>query len=266
MSDPQSPAGRPASRTWSPELYLRFEEQRSRPARDLLAQVGQRAPAHVVDLGCGPGNSTQLLAERWPTARIVGTDTSAKMLAAARLRLPEATFELGDIAGWTPPEQTDVVFANAVFQWVPDHLAHLARILGALRPGATLAIQVPDNLDEPSHRLMRTVAELPAFAADLSFVKRAPIHPVRTYFEALQPLARTVDVWHTAYNHVLDGAGAIVEWVRGTGLGPYLEPLDPARRELFLAEYRARIADAYPAMRDGRVILRFPRLFIVATK
>jgi trans-aconitate 2-methyltransferase len=254
------------TQTWSPAQYLKFEDERTRPARDLLAQVRQDAPRGVVDIGCGPGNSTALLAARWPGADVMGIDTSDAMLAEARARLPDARFEPGDAASWLPGAGVDVVFANAVYQWVPDHLHQLARVAAQLEAGAVLAVQMPDNLMQPMHVLMRAVAARAPFAAKLAGAARDPLPPVAAYYEALTPHARRVDIWHTVYNHAMADAAAIVEWIKATGLGPFLQRLDAAEKEAFLALYSAEIARAYPPAADGRVLMAFPRLFIIAER
>jgi len=251
---------------WSPSLYTRFEDERTRPARDLLAQVPLAAARRVVDMGCGPGNSTELLAARYPDAELIGLDSSPAMLAAARERLPGARFEPADASVWTPEPGTDIVFANAIYQWVPGHLEQLPRVLEALPAGGCLAVQMPDNLAEPSHEIMRQVATDGPWADRLLTAPRAPLPPVRTYYDALKPFAGHVEIWHSIYNHVLADAVAIVEWVKSTGLKPFLEPLTPDERTEFVARYQARISDAYPATADGKVLLRFPRLFMVAVR
>lgn len=253
---------------WSATQYLKFEDERTRAARDLLAQIPSEHPRTVVDIGCGPGNSTELLVRRWPQAAVTGIDTSADMLRQARERLRAQTFIEANVAHWMPPPDTDVLFANAIFQWVPDHLKQLARLVGALPPGGVLAVQMPDNLDEPSHILMREVAFQEPFRtplADAARMRDALPRP-RDYYDALQPLCSRLEIWHTIYNHVLDDASAIVEWVKGTGLRPFLDPLEVPERKLFVAEYAARVAAAYLPQRDGKVLLRFPRIFIVAVR
>jgi len=257
---------RSASEDWNPSLYLKFEDERTRPPRDLLAQVPLAQARRVVDVGCGPGNSTELLALRWPQAQVIGIDSSPSMVKQASERLPAARFEVADVASWQPPAGTDLIFGNAVFQWVPDHPGVLARLLAALPQGGVLAVQMPDNVEEPSHRLMAETAASGPWAEKLASAAREVLPSVGTYYDLLKPLARHVDIWHSDYNHPLAGASAIVEWFKSTALRPYLAPLDESERAAFLADYTARIAQAYPPRVDGKVLLRFPRLFILAVR
>jgi trans-aconitate 2-methyltransferase len=251
---------------WSPSVYLQFEDERTRPARDLLAQVRLASPARIADVGCGPGNSTELLVERFPEAEVIGFDTSEAMLAEARPRVPAARFEAADAAIWLPEPGTELVFANAVYQWIPDHLRVLPRVLERLAPGGVLAVQMPDNLMDTMHVLMREVAVSGRWAAKLANAARAPLPPVAAYYDALSPHAARIDIWHSIYNHLLPDAGAIVEWVKGTGLNPFLTRLDPAEQTDFLAEYRKAIEKVYRPAVDGKVLMRFSRLFIVAER
>lgn len=253
---------------WSAKQYLKFEDQRTRPARDLLAQVPVGAARKVYDLGCGPGNSTQLLVERFPEADVVGIDSSPNMLRQARERLPKCEFLQADLSVWQAPADADLLYSNATFQWVPDHLGVMLRLLKGLKAGGVLAVQMPDNLDEPSHVWMREVAHEEPFAKLLpkNPRDRSALPSVGDYYDALKPHCAQVEIWHTFYQHPLDGAQAIVEWVKGTGLRPFLDPLPPAEREAFLRAYTARIAAAYPLRHDGKALLRFPRLFIVACR
>jgi trans-aconitate 2-methyltransferase len=253
---------------WNPALYRRFEDERTRPAQELLARVPLAEAARVFDLGCGPGNSTELLVHRFPTAQVVGTDNSDAMLASARERLPQARFELSDIATWRPESPPDLIYANAALQWVPDHEILIPSLFAALAPGGVLAIQMPDNRQEPTHRLMREVAgEAPwAHAIGNAEKLRTDLLGIEGYYDLLAADAEKVDVWRTAYQHPMASAAAIVEWVRGTGLKPFVDRLTPELQASYLAEYERRIATAYPPRADGRLLLAFPRMFIVAKR
>jgi trans-aconitate 2-methyltransferase len=253
---------------WSASKYLKFEQERTRPSRDLLAQVPLQSPRRVVDLGCGPGNSTELLFERFTDAEVVGIDLSADMLRQARARLPRCTFIESDLAIWMPETSTNLLFGNAVFHWVPDHPGVLARLLTSLPEGGVLAVQMPDNTNEPALALMREVAERGRYAGHpaLEHAARGDLPTPGGYYDLLRQFASHVDVWHVVYNHVMAGPQAIVEWFKGSALRPFLDALDGDARQAFLADYTARIAKAYPACYDGKVLLRFPRLFIVAVR
>jgi trans-aconitate 2-methyltransferase len=258
---------RPAM-TWSAAQYVKFEQERTRPVRDLVQRIPLAEIATAVDIGCGPGNSTEVLRERYPGARIIGLDSSPDMIKAARERLPDIAFEAADIREWLPKAPLDVILANAVLQWIPDHETLLPALIAKLNPGGALAVQMPDNLDEPSHRLMREVASDRLWAAKLKYAAAARVerHPAAWYFQLLRSHTTNVDVWVTTYFHPLAGARAIVEWLKGTGLRPFLDPLETSEREAFLARYEAAIAKAYPAEADGTVLLPFPRLFLVAAR
>ena len=255
--------------SWSPTQYLAFEDDRTRPVRDLLAAVPATEARAVVDIGCGPGNSTELLAARYPGAVATGLDSSPDMVAAARKRLPGLGFAVADIAAWDGPGPFDVILGNAVLQWVPDHPAVVPRLLGLLRAGGSLAIQLPDNLEEPAYQAMRAVAAEGPWAAALAGATgfRADQLDMAGYYRIARPHCSRVDIWTTTYLHVLPGGpAAIVEWFKGSGLRPYLAALDEADGAEFLRRYTARIADAYPVQPDGSVLLPFPRLFMVATR
>jgi trans-aconitate 2-methyltransferase len=253
---------------WSAQQYLKFEDERTRPARDLLAQVPLERLITGYDLGCGPGNSTELLAERFGVNVITGIDSDEDMLEKARIRLPNTEFQKADIARWKPTQKADLLYANAVFQWVPNHIDVLVALMDHLKPGGVLAVQMPDNLNEPTHIAMQeTGASGPwKHAIENANLRRQPLPSPMDYFDRLSPKSARVDVWHTVYNHPMRDAQAIVEWVKGTGLRPYLEKAGEENRAAVLDDYLKRIDAAYPPMADGRRLLRFPRLFVVATK
>jgi trans-aconitate 2-methyltransferase len=247
---------------WSARQYLKFEDERTRPARDLLAQVPLIEVRRAIDLGCGPGNSTELLVEQYPNARVSGLDASKDMLRDARKRLPQCDFVEGDLTNWVPDKPVDLVFANAAYQWVPDHLKALYRVAEKLTPGSVLAVQMPDNTREPSHLAMEEVGKRFGIAE----AGRIDLPAAGAYYDALKPLCARVEIWHTVYNHALADAGAIAEWFRGSALRPFLAALDARSAQDFLSSYIDEIRPHYPVRVDGRVLLRFPRLFLVATR
>src|SRR5579859_3011096 len=224
---------------WNANQYLQFEDERTRPPRDLLAQVPLQRARTVMDLGCGPGNSTELLIERYPEATVMGLDSSKDMLRQARERLSGCTFIEADLATWTPEDQVDLLFANAAYQWVPDHQLAMRRALEALPQGGVLAAQMPDNTREPSHVLMQDVASRGAWTNNsaLAEASREDLPGPESYYDLFKPLCRHVEIWHTIYNHVLDGPKAIVEWFRGSALRPYLAALSAQEAVHFLEAY-----------------------------
>jgi trans-aconitate 2-methyltransferase len=255
--------------SWSPETYLAFEAERSRPARDLVNAIPEPGYCAAIDLGCGPGNSTEILKKRFPEATVEGLDSSAEMLAAAETRLPDVRFTCADIERWDGQGPYCVILANATLQWLPDHAALLPRLAAKLSPGGSLAVQMPDNLDEPAHRLMREVAGAGPWARKLAAATpaRGRLESAEWYYRLLKPHVARVDVWRTVYHHALPGgAPAIIEWFKGSGLRPFLAPLDPAEQRAYLAAYLARLAPLYPPAADGTVLLPFPRLFFVAAR
>ncbi len=237
--------------------------------RDLLSALPPIDAQSVVDLGCGPGNSTEVLAACFPNAAVQGLDSSPDMIAAARRRLPQVQFVVASVEDWKDAGPFDVILANALLQWVPDHAKLLPALIAKLGLGGALAIQMPDNLGVPAHQLMRQTAAAGPWASTLAAAaaSRTPIGDADEYYKVLRPVCTKVDVWRTTYDHALaGGALAIVEWFKGSGLRPFLEPLDPASRAAYLERYTAAVAQAYPPLSDGTVLLPFPRLFIVAIR
>lgn len=253
--------------TWEPERYLAFADHRTRPAADLLARIALERPARIADLGCGPGNSTALLCARWPDAELVGIDNAPKMLHAARASGVPARWLEADIADWTPDDAFDLIFSNAALHWVPDHARLLPRLLGHLRAGGVLAIQMPRNFRSPAHRLLREVAATGPWATRLE--GRLPAEPVAAadwYYDLLRPHGALLDLWETEYLHVLDGDDAVFHWVRGTAMRPVIGALADDELVRFEAAYRERLHTAYAKRADGRTLFPFRRLFLVATR
>jgi trans-aconitate 2-methyltransferase len=250
---------------WDPAVYQRFGDERSRPFLDLTARIGAREPGRVVDLGCGPGDLTATLAERWPGARVEGLDSSPEMIERARSAAGRVTFTLGDVRDWRP--DADVVVTNATLQWVPGHQRLLARWAAELPPGAWIAMQVPGNFDAPSHRALREVARRAPFAAALAGALRdAPVDDPQTYAASLLAAGARVDAWETTYLHLLPDDGAahpVLRWMEGTALRPVRARLDDVAWQRFRTELTGRLADAYPA-RGGVVAFPFRRIFVVA--
>ncbi|MGO4294039.1 trans-aconitate 2-methyltransferase [Chitinophaga sp. RAB17] len=254
--------------SWSAKQYTKFENERNRPIVDLLAHIPTTEVKTAVDIGCGPGNSTELLHLHFPAAIVSGMDSSEDMIAAARKRMPDLRFEVADISTWRGNGHYDVILANAALQWVPDHKTLFPSLIHQLNPGGSLAVQMPDNFEEPAQQLMRSVAAEGPWAAKLvNASKRVAREGAGWYYENLRNQVKTLDIWRTIYYHPLaGGAAAIVEWFKGTGLRPFLDPLNEEESAAFLARYTTEISKAYPVYDNGTVLLPFPRLFIIATR
>jgi len=256
--------------TWSADQYLKFGDERTRPCRDLAARIAVPDARRIIDLGCGPGNSTAVLAERWPKAKITGLDSSEAMLETARKSNPAGEWTKGDIVEWANQQKGalyDVVFANASLQWVPHQAANLPRLLARVSPGGAFAAQMPGNHEGPIHQLMRDIAASPAWR------KWFPAGNVREWFSSnlvdyygvLAPHAARLDIWETTYLHIMSAAEDILEWYKGSGLRPYLEAIDSEpERQRFMKEWLEAIRPVYPPQPDGRVLFPFRRFFLIA--
>ncbi|ACS87227.1 trans-aconitate 2-methyltransferase [Musicola paradisiaca] len=253
---------------WNPELYLRFASERTRPALELVSRIIHPDIIRITDLGCGPGNSTELLRQAWPHAEITGLDNSAAMLEQAHRRLPGCTFQLADIAHWQPEKPQDLIFANASLQWLDDHDRLFPHLLRQLAPGGVLAVQMPDTLEQPTHQLMRQTALAGPWRDTFADVDRIrqPLSDPEYYYDLLVGNGCEADIWRTTYYHVMSGPLAIIEWLKGTGLRPFLTRLDKEEQQAFLQHYQVHLQQAYPARRDGSCLLAYPRLFLTARK
>ena len=249
---------------WDPQVYLARRDERARPFYDLVARVYAESPRAVVDLGCGPGNLTWLLARRWPSAVLWGLDSSPEMIEDARAAGIDA--QLGDVTTWRPEPEVDVVVCNAVLHWVPGHAELLRRWARELPSGAWLAMQVPANFDAPSHATARRLAGDPRWRDRIGGVLLGPdaVLDAAGYAELLAGAGCTVDAWETTYLHRLDGPDPVFQWMVGTALRPVLAALDDAEWSAFRAELAPQLAQAYPQRADGTTWLPFRRVFAVA--
>ena len=251
---------------WDPDRYLTYSDERERPFIELVARIGATAPATVVDLGCGPGNFTARLGERWPDARITGIDSSEPMIAAAQAQQTHVDFEVGDLRDWartTAPASVDVLVSNATLQWVPGHLDLLPSLAATVAPGGWLAFQVPGNFDEPSHVLRAELAAEQPYAPYTRNLDAPASHDPEVYLDVLAGAGLDVDAWETTYLHQLTGDDPVFAWISGTSLRPTAAALPPELWDEFAAELKRRLAAAYP-VRHGRVVLPFRRIFVVA--
>jgi trans-aconitate 2-methyltransferase len=248
---------------WDPDLYLRHADERGRPFLDLLARVDV-TPASVVDLGCGPGQLTPVLHARWPTAWIVGVDSSPEMITAARAAAGDhVRYVEADVTTWDPDGQVDLIVSNALFQWVPEQLDVIRRLAGHVAPGGAFAIQVPNNMEAPSHTLLNGIASRPPYAEHTADLHEPRGTDPQAYLELFADLGWDVDVWQTTYLHVLQGDDPVFSWISGTGARPVLQALPDDLRPQFEDEYKAALREAYPRQTWGTA-LPFTRVFAVA--
>jgi trans-aconitate 2-methyltransferase len=252
---------------WDPERYLEFAHERARPFAELVARVGAESPRSVVDLGCGTGDLTALLTRRWPSASVLGVDSSEEMVRSASTH-STVKFIVGDIRDWAMSTgaisgEVDVLVSNAALQWVPGHLDLVPALLASVSPGGWLAFQVPGNFDQPSHTIRRDLAAEPTYAGHTQGVATPDAHDAATYLSALRELDCDVDAWETTYLHVLEGEDPVFTWVSGTGARPTLQALPEELRPGFEEEFKRQLRAAYPES-GGVVVLPFRRVFVVA--
>jgi len=250
---------------WDPAQYLKFADHRLRPAVDLLNRIDAEGPARVYDLGAGAGNVTRLLKERWPDAQVTGVDGSREMLEKAAMAAPHIQWEQADLATWKPSRPADVVYSNAALHWLDGHGRLFPDLLQALAPGGVLAVQMPRNFSAPSHTSITEAARSGPWRAKLEpLLRPSPVAEPAFYFGLLAPRVATLDIWETEYLQVLEGANPVKEWTKGTWLKPLLDALQEPERSAFEASYGALVARAYPRQPDGRTLMPFRRMFIVA--
>lgn len=251
---------------WDPNQYLRFERERTQPCIDLVNRINVEQANFAVDLGCGPGNSTRVLAQRFSHCSILGVDSSKQMIQRARADMPAFKFEVGDAAAWQGDRAYDVLLSNACFQWIEDHKPLFERLMGQLRVGGQLAVQMPRNFQSPTHQILRSVVTSPPFSSKLQQTEPYWVKEPAFYYDVLESMASRIEIWETEYVHVLDDHDAIIEWYKGTGMRPYLEPLSAGDQKLFIERVREGLGTAYSKQKDGKVLFPFLRIFIVATK
>jgi len=251
--------------TWDPNLYLRFTDQRLRPALDLMLRIPLAEARTVYDLGCGTGNVTRHLAERWPNARLTGVDASPDMLAKAKA-IEGIEWQQADLSTWNAQRPADLVYSNAAFHWLDDHHVLFPHLFNQVAPGGFLAVQMPRQHLKPSHQLLFDLVREPAWTFLMGAIREHPVHEPGRYYDWLAPQSESLDIWETEYLHVLEGDAPVLDWLSGSILRPVLDRLEPSRRPEFLHAYAERLLTAYPQQSDGRTLLPFLRIFIVARK
>jgi trans-aconitate 2-methyltransferase len=253
--------------TWDPQQYLKFAQPRLRPAIDLLNRIDLIAPKRVYDLGCGTGNITQLIAQRWPGAKVTGVDDSAQMLAQASQEISDIEWVRQGLAQWRPSQPADLIFSNAALHWLPSHETLFPALVESLKPAGVLAVQMPRNFLARSHTLIHeTVRNGPWHAKLDHLIAPPPVAEPRFYYSLLSTRASSIDLWETEYLHVLEGKDAVKEWTKGTWLRRFLDALDEPERSEFEADYARRVGAAYPPLANGQTLFPFRRLFLLMQK
>ncbi len=253
---------------WKPELYLKFEKQRTQPSVDLATRIDMPLPQRIIDIGCGPGNSTAVLKKRWPGAAITGLDSSPAMIAQARETDSGISWVCADASGdLSALGRFDIVFSNAAIQWMPDHETLLPNLFSLLKSGGVLAVQVPNTTSMPIHIALQTLIKTEKWRAKLGSASTHSTHAVPYYYDILSTLTADIDLWETHYHHVMESHNALVQWYSSTGLRPYLNGLDcETDKTAFLADFEDALKSAYPAQNDGHLLFPFVRIFFIARK
>ena len=250
---------------WNSSLYLKFAAERTQPARDLVRRIELESPTRIVDLGCGPGNSTDVLFQRWPRAEILGIDNSAEMIQAAQSNYPQRHWIVADMNSWDSSEQLSLVFSNAALQWLDHHEVHLARWMKSVESGGAVAFQIPSNNYAMVRTLIHEISHAAKWTERLDSARTSLImHSPGFYYDILATFSRQVEIWETEYFHTLRNHSAIIEWMKGTGLRPFLNPLNVTEQTEFLAELLQQVENGYPTQFDGSVLFPFRRMFAIA--
>lgn len=253
---------------WNPNLYLKFGSERTLPSIDLISRIPSSNPQCVIDLGCGPGNSTSVLRERWPNANLTGVDSSQNMIDIATTNYPTINWALCDISEWVPEKKYDVIFSNAALQWVPNHHSLFRSLMGNLAKGGVLATQVPYHYESPLHQAIVGVSKDNKWSDSMNSARKALTHESASfYYDALNGICTTINIWETEYYHIMESPKAILDWISSTGLRPFVEvlPLE-SDRKLFSNMVLEKYEKAYPRQADGKVLFPFRRQFIIAIK
>lgn len=253
---------------WNSSQYLKFKQERTQPAIDLASRVDLASPARIIDIGCGPGNSTAVLKNRFPNSEIIGVDYSLNMLERAAKEHPDIVFKQLDITqnDWHLDKKFDVAFSNACIQWVPNHKTLLTKIMGILNDGGKMAIQVPMNYDEPIHKIIHDISNNQKWCGKFPNPRIFYTLTINEYYDILSEINSDFEIWVTTYCHRMKSHESIIEWYKSTGLKPYLDVLDDDNRKEFLSDVFNEIKQQYSVQKNGEIIFKFPRLFFVATK
>lgn len=253
---------------WDSVQYLKFKNERTQPALDLANRVNVEKPTKIIDIGCGPGNSTEILRRRYPDAKILGIDSSENMIAAARKRYSDIEFQLCDAGRELDSikEKFDIVFSNACIQWIPEHKTLLRNMMSLLKEGGAMAVQIPMNYDEPIHRIILQTAASEKWSGKFSEKRAFYNLSPGGYFDVLSEISSGLSMWQTTYFHIMNSHEDIMEWYRATGMRPYLNALSDSDKAEFESDVKREIIKAYPEQKNGKIIFRFPRLFFIAIR
>lgn len=253
---------------WKPELYLKFKKQRTQPAIDLVSRIDLTAPKRIIDIGCGPGNSTLTLKNRWPNAEITGIDNSPSMIEQAKKTDGDINWICADASDDLDGlGKFDIVFSNAAIQWMPRHEELLPRLFSLLDVGGVFAVQVPVTTQMPVHVSLQSIVQSERWSNKFSGENSHSTFSAPYYYDILSKLSRDIDLWETHYYHVMENHQSIVQWYSSTGLKPYLDRLESASDQTnFLIEFENALKFAYPKQVDGFVLFPFTRIFFIVSK